>query len=89
MLDHLLELLRAGGTHRVGDLARALDTTPELVQVMLDDLSRMGYLRQVGGQCTEACGTCPMAGLCAAGSSGQLWTLTEKGTSTDAAPSQA
>jgi hypothetical protein len=71
------------------DLARALDTTPQLVEVMLDDLSRMGYLRRVGGQCTETCGTCPMAGLCAAGSSEQLWTLTEKGTSTNAAPSQA
>jgi hypothetical protein len=78
MLDRLLELLQSGGTHRVGDLARALDTTPELVEVMLDDLSRMGYLRQVGGQCTEMCETCPMAGLCAAGSSGQLWTLTAR-----------
>ena len=78
MLNHLLELLQAGGTHRVGDLARALDTTPELVEAMLEDLGRMGYLRQVGGQCAETCGACSMAGLCAAGSSGQLWTLTEK-----------
>jgi hypothetical protein len=82
MLNHLLKLLQAGGTHRVVDLARALDTTPELVEAMLDDLSRMGYLKRMGGACSGTCGTCPMAGLCAAGSSGQLWTLTDKGSST-------
>lgn len=82
MLSRLLELLQAGGTHRVADLARALDTTPELVEVMLDDLGRMGYLKRMGGACSGTCGSCSMAGLCAAGSSGQLWTLTEKGSST-------
>jgi hypothetical protein len=82
MLSHLLKLLQAGGTHRVVDLARALDTTPELVEVMLDDLGRMGYLKRVGGACGETCEACSMAGLCAAGSSGQLWTLTETGNST-------
>jgi hypothetical protein len=82
MLNHLLELLQAGGTHRVIDLAHALDTTPELVEVMLDDLGRMGYLKRMGGACGEACEACSMTGLCAAGSSGQLWSLTEKGSST-------
>ena len=73
MLHRLLQMLRAGGTHRVGDLARELDTTPQLVEVMLDDLARMGYLKQVSGGCSDGCGSCPMSGLCAAGSSGQLW----------------
>jgi Mn-dependent DtxR family transcriptional regulator len=82
MLSHLLKLLQAGGTHRVVDLARALDTTPELVEVMLDDLGRLGYLERIGGTCGETCAGCSMAGLCAAGSSGQLWTLTKKGSST-------
>jgi hypothetical protein len=86
MLSQLLELLRAGGTRRVADLARELDTTPALIEVMLEDLTRMGYLERMGGDCTEECGTCPMAGLCAAGSSlkegsGQLWVLTEGGVS--------
>jgi len=79
MLNRLLELLRAGGTHRVTDLARELDTTPALVEAMLDDLGRMGYLRRVGGACGESCGGCPLAGLCAAGGRGQVWTLMEKG----------
>jgi hypothetical protein len=62
----------------VANLARELDTTSELVEAMLEDLVRMGYLKRVGGECAESCGNCPMAGLCAAGSSGQLWSLVEK-----------
>ena len=81
MLNQLLDLLRAGGIHRIADLARALETTPELVEVMLEDLVRMGYLRQVGGQCGQSCAGCSLAGLCAAGEAGQVWALTEKGDS--------
>jgi hypothetical protein len=78
MLNQLLELLRAGGTHRVADLARELETTSELVEVMLEDLGRMGYLKRVGGECGEGCAGCSLAGLCAAGDSGRVWALTEK-----------
>jgi hypothetical protein len=78
MLHRLLQTLRAGGTHRVSDLARGLDTTPQLVEAMLDDLARMGYLKRVSEECSGGCGTCPMAGTCAAGSSGQLWALTDR-----------
>jgi hypothetical protein len=77
MLNQLLELLRSGGTRRVADLAREMDTTPELVELMLEDLCRIGHLKQVEGGCGEACASCSMSGLCAAGSSGQLWTLVE------------
>ena len=79
MLNRLLESLRAGGTRRVADLARELETTPELVEAMLEDLCRMGYLKRVGGECSGGCGACSLAGLCAAGEGGQVWTLTEKG----------
>jgi len=79
MLDQLLGLLRSGGTHRVADLARELDTTTELVEIMLEDLRRMGRLKRMEGSCTaESCETCPMAGLCAAGGGGRLWTLVEE-----------
>jgi predicted ArsR family transcriptional regulator len=84
MLNRLLELLQSGGTHRVADLARELQTTPELVEMMLEDLCRMGYLKRAGGGCDETCAACPMAGLCAAGGNGQVWTLTEKGEGADA-----
>ena len=69
MLNRLLELLREGGTRRIRDLADELDTTSELVEVMLEDLTRMGYLRHVGAECSEKCATCPMSGMCVAGGS--------------------
>jgi hypothetical protein len=83
MLNRLLERLRSGGTHRVADLARALETTPELVEMMLEDLARMGYLKQMGGACGQSCAGCSLAGLCAAGEGGRVWALTEKGASAD------
>lgn len=79
MLDRLLELLREGGAHRVTDLARELDTTPALVEMMLEDLCRMGHLRRVSGECAGKCAACSVADLCAAGSRGKLWALTEQG----------
>lgn len=79
VLNRLLELLRAGGSHRVVDLARELETTPALVEAMLDDLGRMGYLKRVGGECGGGCSGCSLAELCAAGKDGRVWVLTENG----------
>ena len=79
MLNKLLELLRAGGTHRVTDLARELGATPELIEVMLEDLTRMGYLKAVGGECGGGCAGCSLAGLCATGKDGRVWALADKG----------
>ncbi|MGD1994455.1 MAG: FeoC-like transcriptional regulator [Anaerolineae bacterium] len=82
MLKRLLTLLRQGGTHRVNDLARELDVTPELLEMMLEDLTRQGYLKRMGGSCTDQCTACPMAGMCSAGSpdetkGNQIWALAE------------
>lgn len=74
MLGRLLEILRAGGTHRVSDLARALDTTPALVEMMLEELSRAGYVKPVA-PCMEACTSCPLADSCIATQPGKAWTL--------------
>jgi predicted ArsR family transcriptional regulator len=80
MLNRLLELLRAGGTYRVEDLARRLDTTPALVEVMLEDLGRMGYLKRANAACASQCTSCSMSGLCSVNAGGgQVWTLTKKG----------
>jgi hypothetical protein len=83
MLSRLLGLLRAGGTRRLQDLARELDTTPELVRVMLEDLARMGYVGRLTASCNEKCTACPRSGVCAVGgssggaSSGQTWVFQE------------
>lgn len=74
MLEQLLEILRTGGTHRVSDLARALDTTPALVEMMLEDLSRAGYVKPVAA-CAETCAACPLADSCIHTRPGRAWTL--------------
>jgi DNA-binding IscR family transcriptional regulator len=78
MLNRLLELLRSGGTYRVVDLARKLETAPALVEEMLRSLERMGYLKSTAGTCGGKCAQCPMSGLCAVGKGEQIWALTGK-----------
>jgi len=84
MLNRLLDLLREGGARRIEDLARELDTTPGLVEAMLEDLARMGYVKRVSAQCSDACAECRLSSMCAAGgssfdgSSGQIWVLVDE-----------
>lgn len=84
MLSKLLDLLREGGTRRIQSLADELGTTPELVEMMLEDLTRMGHVKRVEAHCSEKCSTCPMSTTCVAGSSshrgrsGQIWVLTQE-----------
>jgi Mn-dependent DtxR family transcriptional regulator len=78
MLDRLLEILRDGGSHRVNDMARELGTTAELVEAMIENLTRMGHLKQVVGGCGETCTSCSLTATCTAEASGRVWTLTEE-----------
>jgi len=79
MLEELINLLKTGKTRRIAELAQTLNTTPELVELMLQDLERMGILKRVEGTCKEMCASCPMSTVCATGGGGQLWTMTEEG----------
>jgi DNA-binding Lrp family transcriptional regulator len=79
MLDQLLRNLAQGGAHSYADLTRALGVSEELLQQMIEDLVRMGYLRPVGADCQAKCEDCPVAGVCAIGGRGHVWGLTEKG----------
>lgn len=76
MLESLLELLRSGGTRRLADMAGELQTTPEMVEAMLDQLTQMGYLRVIDSECSS-CDGCSLAELCTSGASGRVWALTE------------
>lgn len=79
MLDRLLQILAEGGTHSYADLTRALGVSEALLQQMIEDLARMGYLKPLGADCRAKCEGCPVAGICAVGGRGQVWSLTEKG----------
>ncbi|MBL7183927.1 MAG: hypothetical protein ISS50_05700 [Anaerolineae bacterium] len=78
MLERLLSLVGQGGVHSHTDLARQLDVTVELVEQMLQDLARMGYLRPVAGSCESQCTGCSLADTCAVGGRTRVWALTEK-----------
>jgi Mn-dependent DtxR family transcriptional regulator len=77
MLDQLLDIIRSGGTRRVTDMAGELQTTPEMVEAMLDQLAKMGYLRVIGSEDNTTCDGCSMANLCSSGTGGRVWALTE------------
>ena len=78
MLLTLLELIGQGKLQRIEDLAAALDTSPALLEQMLDDLVRMGYLVSGPNACaTASCNACP--GDCFSSQLGNIWVLTPKG----------
>jgi len=77
VLEGLLRLVGEGGIHSYDELAGRLDASRPLVEAMIHDLVRLGYLR-------PAVNTCESSPACRAGcglecSMGPLWTLTERG----------
>ena len=49
-------------------LARELDTTPGMVQIMLEGLADRGYVKPYAG--SQSCSGCALAGACAGHSAG-------------------
>jgi hypothetical protein len=78
MLENLLQLVAEGGVHSYEDLTVRLAISQPLLEAMLEDLARRGYLRSVGDGCGGQCGACHHGGCSIAGP-GRLWTLTDKG----------
>jgi hypothetical protein len=79
MLEKLLKLLAEGGVHSYEDLEKGLSVSQPLLEMMIEDLARRGYLRPVGSGCDGRCAGCSIGGCCITGP-GHLWVLTEKGT---------
>jgi len=79
MLEELLKLLVGGGTHTPETLARTLGVSRDMVERMIADLARLGYLRAAEGGCESHCAGCPSANACSVGGPQQIWTLTDKG----------
>lgn len=78
MIEQLLRLVAAGGVHSYEDLAKRLSVSKPLLEMMLEDLSRLGYLRPVDNGCDRHCAGCSIGGCSIAGPR-RLWTLTDKG----------
>ena len=78
MIEQLLRILAEGGVHSYEELAERLSVPMPLLEMMLEDLSRLGYLRSIDNGCGAHCAGCSIGGCSIAGPS-RLWVLTEKG----------
>ena len=78
MLRELIGVIAEGQAHSQVELARRLGVSKGLVERMLRDLARMGYLESVAS-CAEECAACPLARMCIVGRPRRAWVLTEKG----------
>jgi len=77
MLQKLLFEIQSGGTLEPGVLAVRLGTTPQMVQVMLEHLERMGMLQILQACSTQGCQGCDLACSCSSASArGRVWKLT-------------
>jgi len=77
-LKRLLQMLQGGGTHTVAELASELGVSKALVELMIEDMVRMGHLAVAAGSCGGRCTGCSLVKACAIGGSSRVWTLTEK-----------
>jgi len=78
MLRELIRVIAEGQAHSQMELSRRLGVSEGLVERMLEDLARMGYLEPIAG-CAEECAACPLARMCIVGHPRRAWVLTEKG----------
>ena len=78
MLERLLKLVAEGGVHSYEELASRLSISPAMLEAMLEDLVRLGYLSPISERCGGNCAGCSI-GSCSVTGPGRLWSLTNKG----------
>jgi predicted ArsR family transcriptional regulator len=79
MLRTILRLAADLGTIRCEELARALNTSPELVRLALAELARRDYLQAVAPDCSTACEHCPLRAAFLYRRQPRVWVITRKG----------
>ena len=75
LLERLLDLIRQGSARTIVEVSQELAISPALVETMLEDLSRRGYLHPLQAQCPRRCAGCAQAGRCAVGGAGRVWQM--------------
>ena len=79
MLRKLITAIAEGQARSLGELAKQLGVSVGLVEQMLEDLVRQGYLRLTSMECASGCAGCPSATTCNLTQPVKTWVLTEKG----------
>ena len=77
MLEELLAILRSGETCSLPDLCHRLGVSESLLERMLADLQRMGYLQLLDGCSSQACPHCPQSVTCSPATLPKLWKYIE------------
>ena len=79
MLHKLMKAVAEGQARSLGELAKHLGVCAGLVEQMLEDLSRQGYLRLASMECDSGCAACASEATCNLTQLVRTWVLTEKG----------
>ncbi len=79
VMGRLLRLLGEGGISSTAELARRLDISEGLVGLMVEDLTRRGYLAPLDAGCSSGCDACGLAAACGVTGKPPVLALTEKG----------
>lgn len=77
----LIELIKAISRHPLANLdqlSEELKVTPLLLENMVADLSKRGYLKSYES-CRSACDNCSLSSGCEGHDHPKIWMLTEKG----------
>ena len=80
MLHRFLDTINAGDVQSLLEIAHTLDISPDMVLQIAGELTKKGYLQEIGADCNQ-----PQPGCsdCAVNTSCQIvvrhWFLTEKG----------
>lgn len=80
MLQALIKEIERGGPLEVNRLAASLDTTPEMITMMLETLQKSGFLKQYQS-CEDGCAGCSLSSACghANVNIAQLWQYKSEG----------
>lgn len=78
MLREVLQLLAQDETLTQEDIAARLKVPKTLVAAMVDELTRLGYLK-MSVRCGGACEGCALAASCSGISAQRVWQMTDKG----------
>ena len=83
MLIKILKSLAKGGRYSNKLMATELGVDESLVQQMIDNLIRMGYIeKEKINSCGDGCGSCSSKGSCGSDTHSieiNIWKVTEKG----------
>jgi FeoC like transcriptional regulator len=80
MLHRFLETIQTGEVQSLLEIARTMDISPDMVLQMAIELTKKGFLQEIGADCEapqKGCPDCPVNNNCQV--IVKHWFLTEKG----------